>query len=77
MRSNLTEVDVFWVATPCNVAVGYQRFEGSCCLHFLPPFSAWRSIEALVSFRNTSWRHYTGDLDFNFHRREDLKSRNL
>jgi len=21
-------VDVFWIVTPCNVVVGYQRFEG-------------------------------------------------
>jgi len=27
------EVEVFWVVTPCNVVVGYQRFRGPCCLH--------------------------------------------
>jgi len=26
------QVEVFWVVTPCNVVVGYQRFGGSCCL---------------------------------------------
>jgi hypothetical protein len=25
-------VEVFWVVTPCSVAVGYRRFEGACCL---------------------------------------------
>jgi hypothetical protein len=24
---------IFWVVTPCNVAVGYQCFGGPCCLH--------------------------------------------
>jgi len=24
---------VFWVVTPCNTVVGYQRFGGSCCFH--------------------------------------------
>jgi len=41
MESNLTEVEVFWVVTPWNVAVGYQRFEERCCLL---PFSGWRYI---------------------------------
>jgi len=27
---------VFWVVTPCNDVVGYQRFGGSCCLHLHP-----------------------------------------
>jgi len=27
-------VEVFWVLTPCGVAVGYQCFGGPCCLHF-------------------------------------------
>jgi hypothetical protein len=27
---------VFWVVTPCSVAVVYQRFRGSCCLHLHP-----------------------------------------
>jgi len=25
------QVEVFWVVTPCNVVVGYQRFRGPCC----------------------------------------------
>jgi hypothetical protein len=26
------QVEVFWVVTPCNVAVGYRRFRGpNCC----------------------------------------------
>jgi hypothetical protein len=27
------QVEVFWVVTPCSVAVGYQPFSGPCCLH--------------------------------------------
>jgi hypothetical protein len=27
------QVEVFWVMTPCSVAVGCQRFGGTCCLH--------------------------------------------
>jgi hypothetical protein len=25
---------VFWVVTPFNVVGGYQRFGGTCCIHF-------------------------------------------
>jgi hypothetical protein len=27
------QVEVLWVVTPCSDVVGYQRFEGPCCLH--------------------------------------------
>jgi hypothetical protein len=27
------QVEVFWIMTPCNVVVGYQRFGGPWCLH--------------------------------------------
>jgi len=27
------QVVVLWVVTSCSIAVGYQRFEGPCCLH--------------------------------------------
>jgi len=27
------QVKVFWVVTPYSVAVGYQRFRGSYCVH--------------------------------------------
>jgi hypothetical protein len=27
------QVQVFWVVTPCNDVVGYQRFRNPCCLH--------------------------------------------
>jgi len=26
------QVEVLWAVTPCNIVVGYQRFEGPCCL---------------------------------------------
>jgi hypothetical protein len=70
MENNLSQVEVFWIATPFNVAIGYQRFKERCCLHY-------QSTETLVSFRNTSWRHNTEDIDLNFHSRENLKSLNL
>jgi hypothetical protein len=28
------QIEVFWVVTPCDIVVGYQRFEGPGCLHF-------------------------------------------
>jgi hypothetical protein len=28
------QVEVSWIATPCCVLAGYQRFCGPCCLHF-------------------------------------------
>jgi hypothetical protein len=68
MEINVAEVEVFCVVTPCNIAVGYQRFEEGCCNH--PPCSGWMSAEALVSFRSTSWRHNTENLHLNFHRQE-------
>jgi hypothetical protein len=37
------EVDVFWVVTPCSVAVGYQRFGEPCCLHLQGVAPAWRA----------------------------------
>jgi hypothetical protein len=34
VKKQLTEVhlEVFWVVTPYNAMVGYQRFRGPCCL---------------------------------------------
>jgi len=32
------QVEVYWVVTPCSVAVGYHRFEGPCCPHFTLSF---------------------------------------
>jgi len=42
------QVEVFWVVTPCSVVVGYQRV---------------RTSDTLVSYRNTTWRHISEDLD--------------
>jgi len=36
-------IDVLLAVTPCSVAVGYQRFEGTYCFH-LQSFSVCRSI---------------------------------
>jgi hypothetical protein len=30
---NTSQVEVFWVVTPCSVVVGYQPFGGLCWLH--------------------------------------------
>jgi len=27
-------ITVFWVVTPCSVVERYQRFGGTCCIHF-------------------------------------------
>jgi hypothetical protein len=27
------QIEFFWVLTPCNVVLGYQRFGEPCCLH--------------------------------------------
>jgi hypothetical protein len=45
------QVEVFWVVTPCSVAVGYKRFGGSYCL--------FRNVG------NTTWRHNPEHHDFN------------
>jgi hypothetical protein len=43
----MLQVGVFWVVTPCNVVVGYERLQG----------------ETLVSYHNTTRRHNPEDLD--------------
>jgi hypothetical protein len=49
MRVLKFEIEVLWFVTPCSVVVGYQRFRGPYCLHFLGEVS-------LVSYQNTT-RH--------------------
>jgi hypothetical protein len=39
------QVEDFWVVTPCNDVVGYQRFEGPCCLHL----QTWKPSETFTA----------------------------
>jgi hypothetical protein len=65
----IVQFEVFGVVTPCNVVVEYQRFNGSCCFHLHP------ENKTSASYHNTTRRHNPEELDLNFHRRENLKSR--
>jgi hypothetical protein len=51
------KVEVFWVAMPCSIAVGYKLFGGPCCLHLhgeVTGMKAAQSSETLVSYHNTT-----------------------
>jgi len=54
-----TQIEVFWVVTPCSDMVRYHSFGGPCCLHlnFTLKMEAACSSVTLVSYRNTTWRH--------------------
>jgi hypothetical protein len=47
--------------TPCSVALAYQCFGGSLCLHL----QAVRCYETLVSYLNTMWRPNLEHFDLN------------
>jgi hypothetical protein len=38
------QAEVFWVVTPCSVAVGYQRFGGIVVLRNVDPTAALQSV---------------------------------
>jgi hypothetical protein len=59
--------------TPCSVAVGYQHFVGSCCIHHQGEVQeSARSSETMVTYRNTTLRHIPEDLELNLHHRENV-----
>jgi len=45
------KIRVFWIVTPCNDVVGYQRFGGPCCNH--------------AANSNTTWYQNPENLDLN------------
>jgi hypothetical protein len=50
----------FWVITPCSLVEVYQRFRGTCCLHYQGLNAACEAAsnsETLVNFYQTT-RHY-------------------
>jgi hypothetical protein len=58
------QVEVFWVVTPCNVAVGYQCFGGSCCFHLEGEVEAVGSPEMFLSYHVTTYHDNPEDLNF-------------
>jgi len=60
-QNHFRQVEVFWVATPCSVVVGYQHFRG--------PSAAWT-----VSYHNTARSHNPEELDLKHDHRESLKT---
>jgi hypothetical protein len=54
-RAVMFQVEVFWIVTPCNVMVGYQRSRGPCHLQLHP--------ETLVYNHDTTRRHNPENLD--------------
>jgi hypothetical protein len=52
------QVEVFWVATSCRFAVGYQRFGESFCFHLPPQVGG-----STISYRNTTRWHNPEHLD--------------
>jgi hypothetical protein len=61
-------LEVFQFVTPCNVSVGYRRFEGPRCMRLqqTQKTDAIRSSETSVSYRNMIWCHNPEDLNFNY-----------
>jgi hypothetical protein len=55
-KLHIIYVTVFWILTPCNNVIAYQRFGGSRCLHlhFTLKMEAARTSEALAYYHNTT-----------------------
>jgi len=55
------QVEVFWVSTPCSVAIGYHRSGWPCCLHLQGTLTP-----TLVSYLSCTLRVIQEDLDLNY-----------
>jgi len=69
-----SQVEVFRVVTPCTVAVGYQRFRGTYCLHLHFILEAVRFSETSVSYHKP---HGVTTQKTSNIRRENIKSCNF
>jgi hypothetical protein len=66
---NIFQIEVFWVVTPCNVLIRYQRFRGPCCLHLQG------EVKHLYPTATLTRRHNPEDLDLKHHSRERINIR--
>jgi hypothetical protein len=48
--------EVFWVVTPRNFAVGYQRFGGPCCLHFQERWYPTATLHDVTTQKTSTWK---------------------
>jgi hypothetical protein len=67
-------MDVFWVVVPCRLVEVYQRFRGTCCLHYQGDETSARTSETLVNFYQTTRRYNPEDSHLHTHSRENLES---
>jgi hypothetical protein len=56
------QVEVFWAARPCSIAVGYQFFREHAVSTL--KIEAERPSEMLVTYHNTTRHHNPEDLNY-------------